>query len=156
MPKRTALNYIAEHACLPQRNRIRTQETLIMATDPARHVTDFCHSLTGGDMARSCSFLAADVHYHNMPWAPVTGHEGVRQVLEPLLQGSGCAMQIMEIEHTVCNGEVVMNARLETWERQGVRLVLPVAGLFIVRDGLITRWVDYWDLATVQPLLDTL
>jgi limonene-1,2-epoxide hydrolase len=30
------------------------------------------------------------------------------------------------------------------------------AGLFVVRDGLIARWVDYWDLATIQPLLATL
>lgn len=127
-----------------------------MATDPARLVTDFCHSLTGGDMARTCSYLAPDVHYHNMPWAPVLGHAQVRGVLDPLLHGSGCAMQIMEIEHTLCSGEVVMNTRLETWERQGVRVVLPVAGFFVVRDGLITRWVDYWDLATIQPLLATL
>lgn len=127
-----------------------------MATDPARLVTDFCHTLTGGDMARTCSFLAPDVHYHNMPWAPVLGHAQVRGVLDPLLHGSDCAMKIMEIEHTLCSGEVVMNTRLETWERQGVRVVLPVAGCFEVRDGLIIRWVDYWDLATIQPLLATL
>jgi limonene-1,2-epoxide hydrolase len=62
----------------------------------------------------------------------------------------------MRIEHTVCNGDVVMNARVETWERAGVRVELPVAGLFIVRDGLVARWVDYWDLATIAPLLATL
>jgi limonene-1,2-epoxide hydrolase len=30
---------------------------------------------------------------------------------------------------------------------------LPVAGLFIVNDGVITLWRDYFDLATFQTQL---
>ena len=127
-----------------------------MTTDNATLVTRFCQSLLDADMAQTCRYLTADVLYHNMPWAPVTGHAAVRQVLDPLVHGANCALREMAIEHTVANGEVVMNARLETWERKGVRVELPVAGLFIVRDGLIARWVDYWDLATIAPLLETL
>lgn len=127
-----------------------------MATDPATLVTRLCNSLLEADMAKACTFLAPDVLYHNMPWAPVTGHAAVREVLDPLVHGPGCALKRMLIEHTLCDGEVVMNARVETWERAGVRVDLPVAGLFIVRGGLVTRWVDYWDLATIAPLLATL
>lgn len=127
-----------------------------MNVDAAALVTRFCRSLLEADMAKTCSYLTPDVVYHNMPWAPVTGHAAVRQVLDPLVHGPGCALRVMDIEHTVANDNVVMNARVETWERKGVRVVLPVAGLFIVRDGLIARWVDYWDLATIEPLLATL
>ena len=119
-------------------------------------VTRFCQSLQAADMAGSCRYLAPDVYYHNMPWEPVVGHAAVRKVLDPLVNGANCALRRMQIEHTVADGELVMNARLETWERQGIRVDLPVAGLFIVRDGLIVRWTDYWDLATIAPLLATL
>lgn len=119
-------------------------------------VTRFCASLRAADMAASCSYLAPDVYYHNMPWAPVVGHAEVRKVLDPLVHGANCALREMRIEHTLADGDVVMNARLETWERQGVRVELPVAGLFVVENGLITRWIDYWDLATIAPLLATL
>lgn len=124
--------------------------------DPATLVTRLCNSLLDADMAKTCSYLAPDVVYHNMPWAPVTGHAAVRAVLDPLVHGPACALQRMQIEHTVAQGNVVMNARMETWERKGVRVELPVAGLFIVDNGLITRWADYWDLPTIQPLLATL
>lgn len=127
-----------------------------MSTDPATLVTSLCNSLLDGNMVKTCAFLTPDVHYHNMPWAPVTGHAAVRRVLDPLVQGPDCALKAMLIEHTLRQGDVVMNARVETWERAGVRVDLPVAGLFVVRDGLIARWVDYWDLTTIAPLLATL
>jgi limonene-1,2-epoxide hydrolase len=127
-----------------------------MSSTSLQLVTDFCNSLLAADMAQTCRFLSPEVVYHNMPWAPVTGHVEVRKVLDPLVHGPNCALRKMAISHTVGSAEVVMNARVETWERRGVRVELPVAGLFEIRDGLITRWSDYWDLATIQPLLATL
>ena len=56
--------------------------------------------------------------------------------------------------HTLAEGDIVMNARDETWEHKGVKVVLPVAGVFRVRDGVITHWSDYFDVTTIQPLLD--
>lgn len=127
-----------------------------MSNAHATFVTDFCNSLLGADMARTCTYLSDDVVYHNMPWAPVVGHAEVRKVLDPLVHGVNCALRKMEISHTVVTGDVVMNARLETWERRGIRVELPVAGLFEIRGGKIVRWCDYWDLETIKPLLATL
>ena len=119
-------------------------------------VTDMCNSLLAGDMAETVKFLSDDVVYHNLPWEPVSGHVAVRKVLDPFVDGPDCAVKKMDIHHSAATGDVVLNARSELWERAGVSVVLPVAGVFTVRDGLITRWDDYWDLATMQPLLDTL
>jgi limonene-1,2-epoxide hydrolase len=119
-------------------------------------VTEFCNSLLAGDMAKTVAYLSEDVVYHNLPWQPVIGRAEVRKVLDPLVHGENCAITKMEIHHTLAEGDVVMNARTEVWERAGVRVELPVAGLFVVRAGQIARWSDYWDLATIQPLLDTL
>jgi limonene-1,2-epoxide hydrolase len=47
-----------------------------------------------------------------------------------------------------------MNERMEYWVKGDVRVDLPVAGVFELRDGLIVSWRDYFDLPTLQPLLD--
>ena len=127
-----------------------------MTDQAARIVTEFCNSLLLGDMVKTCSYLSPEVVYHNMPWAPVVGPAEVRKILDPLVHGPRNALRRMDISHTVSDGVTVMNARLETWVRGNVHVDLPVAGVFTVRDGLITHWSDYFDAATVQPLMDTL
>jgi limonene-1,2-epoxide hydrolase len=119
-------------------------------------VTDMCNSLLAGDMAKTCEFLSADAVYHNKPWPAVTGHAAIREVLDPFIEGPECALKTMDIHHSAADGDVVLNARSELWERAGASVLLPVAGVFTIRDGLITQWDDYWDSATLQPLLDTL
>ena len=119
-------------------------------------VTDLCNSLLAGDMAETVKFLSEDVIYHNLPWNPVTGHAAVRKALDPFVHGPNCAARKMDIHHSAASGDIVMNARSELWERAGVSVLLPVAGVFTLHEGLITRWDDYWDSATFQPLLDTL
>ena len=59
-----------------------------MSTDNEQFVTDFCNSLTSGDMSRVVSYLSEDVFYHNMPWAPVNGHAGVHEVLDPFVNAN--------------------------------------------------------------------
>ncbi len=125
-----------------------------MSETNSRIVTDLCNSLLTGDMRECLAYLSKDVVYHNMPWDPVTGHAAVRKVLDPFVDGPDCALKRMDIVQTVAAGDVVMNSRNELWERAGVSVLLPVAGVFTVRGGEIVRWEDYWDSATMQPLLD--
>lgn len=125
-----------------------------MRTNNEQLVTDFCNALADG-LSAILPYLADDVLYHNMPWEPVTGHAGVRQVLEPFID-SQKLLQKMEIKHTTSAGNVVMNERLETWVKGDVTVLLPVLGVFTVSDGKIAKWCDYFDAATVTPLTDAL
>ncbi len=118
-------------------------------------VTDMLKSLLAGDMAKTVEYLSEDVIYHNKPWAPVNGHAGVREALDPWIHRPVSALKIMDILHSVADGEVVLNARNERWENAGVSVDLPCAGVFVVRNGLIVQWYDYWDSVTLQPLLNT-
>ena len=127
-----------------------------MSTENEKIVTDMCQSLRSADMTKVVSYLSADVVYHNIPWAPVTGHAGVRQVLDPFVHGANCALERMDIKHTTSAGNVVMNERLETWVRGSVRLELPVLGVFEVNKGKITHWRDYFDAASVAPLTEAI
>lgn len=115
-----------------------------------------CMALAAGDMQHARPYLADDVYYHNMPWAPLIGAAAVAEFLQPFIDGTHCTLARMHILRAVGQGEVVMNAREETWERRGLRVVLPVAGLFELAHGRIVRWCDYWDLATFKPMLDAI
>jgi limonene-1,2-epoxide hydrolase len=45
-----------------------------MSAENEKIVTDMCQSLRSADMTKVVSYLSEDVVYHNIPWAPVTGH----------------------------------------------------------------------------------
>jgi limonene-1,2-epoxide hydrolase len=127
-----------------------------MSAENEKLVTDMCQSLRSADMTRVVAYLSEDVVYHNIPWAPVTGHAGVRQVLDPFVHGANCALVKMDIKHTTSAGDVVMNERLETWEKGSVHLELPVLGVFEVKNGKITHWRDYFDAASVAALSEAI
>jgi limonene-1,2-epoxide hydrolase len=125
-----------------------------MSAENEKIVSEFCQSLLSADMTKVVTYLSADVVYHNIPWAPVTGHAGVRQVLDPFVHGPNCAIVKMDIKNTTSSGNTVMNERLETWVKGNVRLELPVVGVFELKNGKITHWRDYFDANTVTPLME--
>ena len=125
-----------------------------MSATNEKTVTDFCNSLLGRDMNKLVSYLSEDVFYHNMPWQPVNGHAGVRQVLTAFVEGPKISLEKMEIKHTSSAGDVVMNERLEHWAAGSVKVQLPVLGVFTFNDkGKISRWCDYFDAKTIAPMM---
>ena len=125
-----------------------------MSAEHEKKVTDFLNSWHAADMGRSVEYLADDVVYHNMPWEAVSGHAGVRQILDPVVHGDNNALVKMDITHTASSGNIVMNERLETWALDEVRLELPVVGLFeFDAAGKICRWHDYFDAKTSEAFM---
>ncbi len=122
------------------------------AAENEQFVTEFCQSLAKGDMTHVVTYLSDDVFYHNMLWAPVHGHAGVHEVLDPFINTN--SLQTMEIKHTSSSGNVVTNERLETWVKGDVRVLLPVLGVFTITNGKISKWCDYFDSGTIAPILD--
>lgn len=55
-----------------------------------------------------------------------------------------------ERRHLVAGGDVVLTEHVEVWDwPSGETMALPVASVHEVRDGRITRWTDYWDMAAL-------
>jgi len=127
-----------------------------MSAENEKIVTEFCQSLEAGSLAKLLPYLSEEVVYHNIPWQPVTGHAGVRQVLGPFLEGPGRATVKMNIKHTTSSGNTVMNERLEEWSKGSVKLDLPVLGVFELKNGKITHWRDYFDADSVKPLMEAI
>jgi limonene-1,2-epoxide hydrolase len=54
----------------------------------------------------------------------------------------------------VADGEVVLTERLDFIRLPSGEVTgLPVMGAFVVRDGKISRWTDYWDTALVTKMM---
>ncbi|CAB4703162.1 MAG: limonene-1,2-epoxide hydrolase [Actinobacteria bacterium] len=108
-------------------------------------VTTFIRALELKDFGTACSLITDDCEYHNVPFAKVHGPEGLRSVLEPFLDRCGGVDWV--VHHQVESGDVVMNERTDRFEMSGRWAELRVAGLFVLRDGKIAVWRDYFDQA---------
>jgi limonene-1,2-epoxide hydrolase len=114
-------------------------------------VRTFLQAAEKRDYDTALALVTDDVEYHNMPIPPVYGPQGVKDTLEMLL--ATCQGFEVVIHHEVANGEVVMNERTDRFLHNGNWAELPVAGVFVVREGKIASWHDYFDLDTIMKQL---
>lgn len=109
---------------------------------PEEVVNAFCDALNK-DLEESLRFIADDCVYQNMPFPPVVGPEGVREVLAGFFQVTGPVR--IETLRQVSTGNLVMNERIDHFDPPGGRAFgLPVSGAFEVDGDKITAWRDYF------------
>ena len=112
---------------------------------PEECVKAFCEAWSRRDIDELLSFFTDDALYHNMPIDPVQGTDGIRNMLNTFVPGA--EKILFEIVHIASSGNVVHTERVDTFEMgEGKRMVLPVAGVFEMRDGKIAAWRDYFDM----------
>ena len=111
-------------------------------------VNKFLVAAAKRDYDTALPLLTEDVEYQNMPIAPVKGREAVKEQLEALLAMGGDSE--WKVLREVADGDVVMNERVDRFEMGGKWADLPVMGVFVLRDGLIAEWRDYFDLQTIM------
>jgi limonene-1,2-epoxide hydrolase len=89
--------------------------------------------------------LTPDAIYQNGPARPVKGREDIATLFRKMTRGlTSCNFEIL---HLATSGHVVFTERLDVVTVGDVTAELPVAGVFEVRDGLISEWREYFDLA---------
>ena len=115
---------------------------------PLELVNTFMAAAAKRDYDTALALLADEVEYQNMPLPPVHGPEAVRGTIEMLLATGTDSEWIVHRE--VADGDTVMNERTDRFLQNGKWLELPVAGVFVVRDGRIVLWRDYFDLETIM------
>ena len=114
-------------------------------------VNRFLTAAAKRDYETALPLLSEDVEYQNMPIMPVKGREAVKEQLEALLaMGTDSEWKVLR---EVADGDVVMNERVDVFVIGGKPVELPVMGVFVLRDGLIAEWRDYFDLATITNAL---
>ncbi|HEX5365383.1 MAG TPA: limonene-1,2-epoxide hydrolase family protein [Acidimicrobiales bacterium] len=111
-------------------------------------VTEFIRRINAGDLEGALALCAEDIEYDNVPMDAVHGRDAAREFLAPMV-GDGAGADWV-VHQQVAEGDVVMNERTDGFRFGDTRVELPVAGLFRVRDGLITLWRDYFDMRTFE------
>ena len=103
------------------------------------------------DRALLRPYLTDDVVYHNIPVDPVAGLEATLAFLDGFFgMFSGTTVDIL---HLAVRDDVVLTERVDTLTLGQHSAELPVMGTFELRDGRISAWRDYFDLAQVTALL---
>ena len=103
------------------------------------------------DLTEAVTYMAPDIEYDNVPMGKVHGHAEVAAALKPFF--ARCDGVRWEIQHQVAAGDVVMNERVDCFQFGDRWAEIAVAGLFVVRDGRVSLWRDYFDLTAAQAAL---
>lgn len=113
---------------------------------PGATVTALIRANEARDADAILALLTDDIAYENVPMSVLNGHDEVRSMLGPFL--TGAERVEWEVLEQVEQGDVVMNERVDRfWLSADQKIEIRVAGLFRVRDGKISVWRDYFDLA---------
>ena len=103
--------------------------------------------------SRCVPYLADDVVYQN---AGMPAASGIDDVLANLAGQFAMFADSYEYKthNAAAEGNVVMNERTDHVRGpDGTVHALPVMGTFIVRDGKIARWTDYWDSGLMGKMM---
>ena len=122
-----------------------------MADTPDQLIRSFISLLVARDIESAATMVSTDFEYDNVPMGKAFGPQGLRDTLTGFF--GMCTEIDWEILRQTSTGTVqngtVLNEREDRFEIHGRWVTLPVAGIFEVRDGLITLWRDYFDKATL-------
>ena len=122
-----------------------------MADTPDQVVRSFISLLVARDIETAATMVSTDFEYDNVPMGKAFGPQGLRDTLTGFF--GMCTGIDWEIIRQTSTGSAqhgtVLNEREDRFEIHGRWVTLPVAGIFEIRDGLITLWRDYFDKATL-------
>ena len=99
------------------------------------------------DYDAALPWFTEDCEYTNLPMGSVTGPAGVRSVLEPFFAPT--IENEFRILRVAVDGDTVFTERLDRHLIDTGWVELPVTGVFVIRDGKIAVWREYFDLATI-------
>jgi limonene-1,2-epoxide hydrolase len=123
------------------------------AESPIRVVETFLQALQAKELDRAAALLADDVVYQNVPFPADRGKPAVLRTLKAFERVvSGFEVHIKNI---AARGGTVLTERVDILSGPLLYLDLWVCGTFEVKDGRITLWRDYFDLAETAAKLFT-
>jgi limonene-1,2-epoxide hydrolase len=120
--------------------------------NPREIVERFWADLYRRDWAAVGTYFATDGEYTDVPTPPEDVARGPEQIVARLRVGleplSGIGHDVRTI---VADGNTVVTEHVEHWSwPTGEQASLPFVSVQELRDGLIVRWWDYWDLGTLM------
>jgi limonene-1,2-epoxide hydrolase len=121
------------------------------AGDAERVVREFCAAFEKHDAEALRPFFTDDVVYHNMPMDPAVGIDAAVAFIAGFF--GMCQSMVIETINLAVRDNVVLTERIDTFTIGSVVAPLPVMGTFEIRDGKISVWRDYFDMAQITNML---
>lgn len=120
--------------------------------DNAAVIRAFIAAWSRLDVDELLSYFTSDGTYHNMPIAPVSGHEALRPFITGFI--AGWASTTWEVLHLAASGDLVVAERIDrTTTHDGKAINLPCCGVFEMEGGKIKVWRDYFDMNTYMTAM---
>src|SRR5438552_19002821 len=94
--------------------------------DPEAIVRDFCAAWPERNVEKLLDWFTDDALYHNMPMEPVTGKNGIREVLNLFIPAEDVAAEITRL---ATRGNIVFTERVDRMTLGGKKVVLPCTGV---------------------------
>jgi limonene-1,2-epoxide hydrolase len=116
-------------------------------------VEDFFAAFQALDLDRALALMSDDVVYQNVPFPADRGKRAVTRTLK----GFSRVMTGFDVrmKNIAANNGIVLTERVDVLKGPIADIEIWVCGTFEVKDGKITLWRDYFDLATATAQLFT-
>ena len=118
------------------------------ATDAKQLVLDFCAAWDRRDVAAILTMLAPDIVYENVPRHRMQGLAEAEAFIRPIVEETIGIELRMDAIAVADDGRTVLTERWDFLHYPAGTVELPIMGIFVVENGLITQWRDYTDGAT--------
>jgi limonene-1,2-epoxide hydrolase len=117
-------------------------------TDPERVVRAFFDAWEAQGFAPAfMRYMHADAVWQNAGFPDAVGRGAYMELLRRYLEFSGMPFGRVELTNIAVNGNVVLTERVDNLFNAAGDSThpAPIMGTFVVEDGLITRYSDYFD-----------
>ena len=114
-------------------------------------INGFMQAWNNLDVDAVMEHFPEDAEYANVPMGPPNvGKVAIREFIDGFM---ATTTEINFIVHHQVEGAdgIVMNERTDMLQMGDNRVELPVMGVFELRDGKISAWRDYFDMAGFAP-----
>jgi limonene-1,2-epoxide hydrolase len=111
-----------------------------------QHVLAFCDAWKSCDPDKIAALMSEDCFYHNVPMAPVVGRTACAEFIRSFV-GDAQTVEFEILTIAEAADGTVLTERIDHFHFEGRQLSLPVMGSFKFKDGLVSRWLDYFDMA---------
>ena len=115
-------------------------------------VQEFCDSMVRRDAEALRAFLCDDAVYQNVGMEATVGIDAIVANLAGQFQMFPVSYEYV-MKNIAANGDVVLTERLDRIDTPSGRQAVPVMGTFVVRDGKIRHWRDYFDTALPRKMM---
>ena len=109
-------------------------------------VEEFICALEALDFEAIEAFLHDDCVYKNVPFHTANGKDHVLRDLQAMMK----RVNFFDVEMLSIaeNGDTVLTERIDTLGGKFFKAEIELMGIFVIRDGLIVEWRDYFDWST--------